>query len=250
MNINQYVDKLNGSLKVGIVDILLPLYGIKEFTIFEDLAEWFKLETNYEAEIFLKRKLKEKGIKGKIDFDSESDYISISSKRGQLILEVAIVINELTNNSIDEEIMTHFKKFINDWKMPKKQAWGVGDIFSIPISDGSYYFAQIIELIEGLTPIIVIFDLNLSEIPNEETVKEAKPLAVLSIVSDRLDNFFFKVVGNMHPLAKIPSVIRRDPIRNIQHSDQTIVEYCQAVSVNGNLDTYEDFTSNIEYLSR
>lgn len=250
MDIDQYLDKLNMKLKVGIVDILLPSYGIKGFTIFEDLAKLFKFETNYEAELFLKKKIKEKGIKGKIDFDLESDYISISSKNGQIMLEVAILINELSNNRIDEEAINDFKKFIDKWKMPKKQKWGVGDIFTIPLSDGSYYFAQIIELIEDVTPIIVILDLKLDQIPNDKTIKAAKPIAVLSIVSDKLDNFFFKVIGNMDPLFKIPPVIRRDPIRNIQYSDLLIVDFCEAVSVNGNLDMYEDFTSNTKYLSK
>lgn len=248
MNINLYVDKLNMSLNVGIVDILLPSYGMREFGIFEDLAELFKLETNYEAERLLKQRIKEKGIQGKVDFDSESDYVSIASKKGQIILEVAIVINELANQIIEKELVLEFMRYIDNWKMPKKQIWGVGDIFSIPISDGTFYFAQIIDLVEGVTPIIVIFDSNLDRIPDKGTIEEAKILAVLSIVSDKLDDFFFKVVMNTHPLAEIPAFIRRDPIRNIQHSGQTIIEFCQAIMDNEKLDKFDEFLGNVEYL--
>ncbi|MGG3890690.1 Imm26 family immunity protein [Metabacillus fastidiosus] len=249
MDINQYLDKLNFSLKVGKVDILLSNYGDKEFTIFENLANLFRLDTNFDAEVYLKGKIRDKGIKGKIIFDSESDYVSISSKKGETILKVATLINELSNNMLDEELLLYFEKFIMNWKTPKKQKWGKGDIFSIPLTDGSYYFAQVIDLIEDITPVIVIFNVNTDKVPTEETLKKANPLTVLSLIPDKLDNFLFRVVKNMTPLFNIPSKIRRDPIRNIQYSSQTIIEYCEAIKTKNQLDSFAEFNSNVTYLN-
>jgi hypothetical protein len=57
---------MESSLLVGKITINFPDYSSKEFFIFEDLAELYNFETNYEAEKYIYKKLKENGITKKV----------------------------------------------------------------------------------------------------------------------------------------------------------------------------------------
>jgi len=241
-------NKLENYLQVGLVKIFLPDHNSKEFFIFEDLATLLDIESNFEAEFFLKKKIKESGIKGKITLDSESDYVSLRTKNASLILSVALLINNLKKYSIEEEVITEYNKFLTSWKTPKKQKWGIGDIFSIPLSDGTYYFGQIVELVEGLTPICILFDVNKNTLPEYTELAKAEILTALSFIPDKLNDYSFKVINNLPLFAKIKENIRRDPVRNIQHSSITLVYYCEDIKFNKGSYKFESITSNREFV--
>ncbi|MFB3167350.1 Imm26 family immunity protein [Neobacillus sp. 179-C4.2 HS] len=173
---------MESSLLVGKIAINFPDYSSKEFFIFEDLAELFNFETNYEAEKYIKKKLKENGIK-KVSIDSESDFVSIQTKSHSLILDIAILINELANVSLDKETIRDLKNTLISVKPPKKQKWRLGDIFTIPIEDGTFCFGQIVELIEGTFPICVVFNLNNSVTPTLQELVSSEIIAAASISS-------------------------------------------------------------------
>lgn len=237
-------------MQIGIVKVFLPDYSSKEFFIFEDLATLLDMESNFEAEFFLKREIKERGLIGNITFDSESDYVSIRTKSSDLILSVALLINDLRNYSVEKTIIDEYRKLLTKWKAPKRQKWVIGDIFSIPLSDGTYYFGQIVELVEGLTPICILFDLNKSTLPTHAELAKAEILTALSLIPDKLDDYSFKIIGQFPLFAKIKENIRRDPIRNTQYSSIILIEYCEYIKFNKRSYKFEDIASNKEFVIR
>ncbi|PDY83412.1 hypothetical protein COA08_24500 [Bacillus cereus] len=50
-------------------------FSLKEYNLFEDLAEVLGLEGNYDAMKFVRNQVKEAGIKGRVCFDSENDCL-------------------------------------------------------------------------------------------------------------------------------------------------------------------------------
>jgi hypothetical protein len=183
---------MESSLSIGKITVHFPDHSSKEFFIFEDLASLFNFETNYEAEKFIKKKMKDNGITKKVDFDSESDLVSIRTRNPDVILEIAILINEIASSPIDKDAIKDFKNLLLAIKPPKKQKWGIGDIFSIPLSDQTYYFGQIVGKIEGLTPICIILNLNKKGLPEVAELNSSDTLGALSFIPDRMDNFIMQ----------------------------------------------------------
>lgn len=70
------------------------------------------------------------------------------TKQGDSILEVAIIINQLAIPPYREELNSDYieevRKTLTTWKRPKPQKWKEGDIFSIPLSDGSFGYGQVL----------------------------------------------------------------------------------------------------------
>ncbi|MFB3164606.1 Imm26 family immunity protein [Neobacillus sp. 179-J 1A1 HS] len=236
---------MESSLLVGKIAINFPDYSSKEFFIFEDLAELFNFETNYEAEKYIKKKLKENGTK-KVSIDSESDFVSIQTKSHSLILDIAILINELANVSLDKETIRDLKNTLISVKPPKKQKWRLGDIFTIPIEDGTFYFGQIVELIEGTFPICVVFNLNKSVTPTLQELVSSEIIAAASISSFYLDDFTYKVIITTEPLFQIQEKIRRDPIRRTQYHDSIFIEFC--TDYRKKSPKFYSITDNLQYV--
>jgi hypothetical protein len=236
------------SLSIGKIAVHFPDHSSKEFCIFDDLASLFNLETNYDAEKFLKKKIRENGITKNIDFDSESDFVSLRTRNASLILEVAILINELANISIDKESKEVFKKILFAFKPSKKQIWEIGDIFSIPLSDQTYYFGQIIGKIGGLWPICIILNKNKNVLPDKEELTSADIVGALSFIPDRLDNFTFKVVNNLPVLRQVDEKVKRNPILYSQYTSNCIIDFCEEFKNRGTSSKYWGFIDNKNYL--
>lgn len=60
-------------LQVREIRMFILDFSLKEYILFEDLAEALGLETNYDAMKFVRNQVKEAGLKGRVCFDSESD---------------------------------------------------------------------------------------------------------------------------------------------------------------------------------
>ena len=84
-------------LKFGGITIYFPSYSLSEFFINEDLAELFGLETSHEAANYIKKILKGKMESSykKLTIDYETNGIFITSKKGELIVEAAIIIKSI-----------------------------------------------------------------------------------------------------------------------------------------------------------
>jgi hypothetical protein len=191
---------MDTSCKLGKIEILLPDASTSYFFINDDLAELFKLETNNEALKLLRKTVREKiepNIYKRIGFDYESSAVIIRTSNAELILEIALVINELANVKLSEEEISITKNQLLSYKRPKKQKWKVGDIFQIPLVNGTYAFGQI--LWKNYTqPVCGLFDINKTDVPTLEEIISNPFTSILSLTPNSLDNHSWKVLGNMN----------------------------------------------------
>lgn len=109
--------------------MFIPDFSSKEYIIFEDLAGLLDLETNYDAMVFVRKQVKEAGIKGKVRFDSESDCVGIYSTNGNKMLQVAILVNELIDEEFTFANQREYEQFIGSWKRPKNKNGKLGMYF-------------------------------------------------------------------------------------------------------------------------
>ena len=110
--------------KLGKIEIFLPNASTSYFLINDDLAEFFKLETNNEALKLLRKTAREKlepNLYKRIGFDYESSAVIIRTINAECILEIALAINELANMTLSEEEISITKNQLLSHKRPKKQ---------------------------------------------------------------------------------------------------------------------------------
>jgi hypothetical protein len=236
-------------LSIGKIIVNLPDHSSKEFFIFEDLATLFNLESNYKAKSFIKKKIKEHGKKKKLDIDSETDFVSIRTKNARAILETAILINEIANEPINMDLIKEVEKKLMAFKPQRKQQWVIGDVFSIPLSDKTFYFGQIIAL-NGSTPACIILNLNknINILVEDTELTLANVLGALSFIPDRIDNFTFKVIKNLPLIRQADEKVKRNPIKDSQYSSVGIINFCEEIKSRGASSTYWGFIDNKNYL--
>ncbi|WP_163101612.1 hypothetical protein [Peribacillus alkalitolerans] len=191
-------------LQVGKIKIHFPNPTYKKFWFYADVAEFLQKETTEDAIRIIKKELKEmKGFKS-ISFDSESDGASFSHKSGEKVLEVAILINKLSDSSyeVDENIKDEIIKEIKTYKIPKGQEWNIGDIFAIPVeSDQSYYAGQIIDYNEDFGVVCIFFtkefeDINDIKLTNNSDFNRENVFAAMCFSDEYLSDFTFKIIRN------------------------------------------------------
>ncbi|NRF96136.1 hypothetical protein HQN89_35665 [Paenibacillus frigoriresistens] len=191
-------------MNVGFVKIHLPDYTIPTFMIAQSLAEEFSVETNYDALKKLRKTLRSSNddLHKIVKTDSEGGcvFIHASSKRVVEILRVAIVINELAIEPYHEQIDTtdnleKVKQLLLSWKRPKPQKWKVGDIFSIPLGDGTFSFGQVLWE-QYRSPNCALFDCRDIEILPIEKIMTSYVISVLQLGPENLNSFDWRIVGN------------------------------------------------------
>ncbi|OIK10670.1 Imm26 family immunity protein [Bacillus sp. MUM 13] len=197
--------------RLGKIEMLLPDASISYFFIDEDLAELFKLETNNEALKLLRKTAREKiepNIYKRIGFDYESSAVIIRTTNAETILEIALVINDLANVTLSEEEINNTKNQLLSHKIPKKQKWKVGDIFQIPLENGTYAFGQVVWK-SYTQPVCGLFDINKTNVPTLEEIMNYPFISVLSLTPSSLDNHRWKVLGNMQVKIQMEDVPRK-----------------------------------------
>lgn len=190
------------SIQVGMIKIHLPDHNSSGFMIIQSLKNEFQVSTNREAVKELRaalRKLNDELIKMvKIDYEDSFVLIKASSKRGEEILKVAILINELATNSVKIEpfYLEEVKQVINTWNKPKPQKWKLGDIFSIPLSDGSLSFGQVVWEKYRSSPNCALFECRGKDIPSIDNIVSSPVISVLNIGTECLNSFEWRIIGN------------------------------------------------------
>ncbi|WP_342043809.1 Imm26 family immunity protein [Bacillus sp. OTU2372] len=214
-------------IKIGALTIYFPDASSSDFFIIEDLAEFFGFETSLEAATFIKKKLKnrmEYPLK-KLKIDYETNGIFITSKNGEIIVEAAIIINELINIEIKNSEIVEVIKSVKNFKRPKKQRWVVADIFSIPLKNGSFSFGQIIKKDELGFPLCCLFDLVSNEVEEIHNIINENVVSILPISSQSLDNHTWKIIGNKSVVVAVEEVIKGQPknyLRRITRSTYSV----------------------------
>ncbi|MFC7371592.1 Imm26 family immunity protein [Fictibacillus iocasae] len=199
---------MNTSCRIGMIDVFLPDASTSYFRIDDDLAEYFHLETNDEAVKWLRKTLREKiepKLYKRILIDYESSAVMIRTTSSDLILETAVIINEMAHSNLSEEEAAIARKQLLSHKRPKKQKWKVGDIFQVPLENGTYTFGQVVW--KSYThPVCGLLDLHLSDVPPLEDFIPPSFIAVLSITPNFLDNHRWKVLGNLAVAIQVEDV--------------------------------------------
>lgn len=193
---------MNNEIKFGNFDISMPDEVSSMFGIFENLTDFFGVDYQSEAVDKLKNELKNIELKPKPNIDFESDYTQIDTRSADTIFRVAKVINRISISKYcvdfkEQELEEIYKK-LKKWKRPPRQKWEVGDVISVPMSNNSFAFGQIVGTHHTKTcPILALFDLikEDTEISIEE-LKNVKPLSVYNSDEYEIKNHIFKVLFN------------------------------------------------------
>ncbi|SIS39805.1 Immunity protein 26 [Chryseobacterium joostei] len=183
-------------------NIQLPDKSSAEFSIFEDLAELFGQEFQTEAVGILKDALKSPDLKPKPNIDYESDFVQVSSKNADAIFTVAKTIYQLTvpekRTEITEAELDDIYNQLKKWKRPPKQKWEIGDVFSVPLLDGTFSFGQIVGTHSTATsPVLTLFEIKQEKdnITTEELII-ARVLSVWNADEEPIVSHQYKILFN------------------------------------------------------
>ncbi|MGG2134583.1 Imm26 family immunity protein [Bacillus sp. S2(2024)] len=185
-------------IKFGAIEIQLPDASISYFFISEDFAELLGVETNAEAKKILQKELKsylDQKMYKRISFDQESNYVTISISKPDLMYIVAEYINQLINCPISEDDKNLIQDQLISYKRPKKQKWKIGDVFVITLTDGSYTFGQVLSK-EYSFPTCTLFDIRTTDILSPEEIVNQRKITLLTIIPIHLDSHKWKIIGN------------------------------------------------------
>ena len=185
-------------IQVGNIKINLPDENQSSFSIFEDLAELFDKEYQSEAIKLLKSKIKD--VKPKPSIDGESDFTCITTSNVDTLL---FVLNAIIDLSTDEykKSFSHIEQinlpkiFANAKKnRPKSKEWNTGDVFAIPLIDNTFSFGQVLST-KYCT--CVLFEIRSEKKTiNQLEFKKLKPISILHIQGDLLNNGTWQVLFN------------------------------------------------------
>jgi hypothetical protein len=197
----------NPEINFDFFTIQLPNESAAVFSIFEDLADFFGTEYQSEAFDLLKSKLKTLELKPKPNLDYESGFTQIDSKNADIIFEVAKTIHSLSvakkkNEFSKSELDTIYGQ-LKKWKRPPRQKWKIGDVFSIPLLDGTFSFGQIVGThLTSKSPILALFEIKQEQnIIATDKLIEAKVLSVWNSDDENIANHKYKVLYNEELIA-------------------------------------------------
>lgn len=181
---------------LGSVEIHGPTASEKRCSIFINLAKLFNTEYTSDAVEILKLKWKETGKKGKLDIDAESDYVSILTSKSAIV-DLAILINDISSNKYELNNVNEARNIIKGWKQPEPYAWEIGDIFTFQLNNGSFAYGQVLDKTYYNAPTCLLFSYKSEEIEhNIKAVINSKPISILHVHDDHLNDGAWKVIGN------------------------------------------------------
>lgn len=196
MNTNRY--KIIGPIKVNFPD-----ENENSFSIFEDCADFFGQEFQSDAYKLLKSRLKD--TKPKPSMDYEGDYLHISSANVDTIISTIEAIIELSNS----DNQTKFPRLdIDDLKKeftiakinrPKPKSWNTGDVFFVPLCDGSFTFGQVLNK-NQCTCVVYEFRSLIPQSITQANFSGLKPISILHLSNgDFLNNGHWGILFNEKP---------------------------------------------------
>jgi hypothetical protein len=182
-------------LEIGHIKIHGPTFSDKKCSIFEDLAELFKCETNFDAAKLLKDEWELLDKKGKIDLDSESDFVSILMAKSQSI-DLAILINKLAGKNIDKKVITSAKKELKTWKQPEAFLWKAGDVFYIGLTESIVVYGQVLSDDDKMPTCALFSYFTKTPTNNIDAILSSKAITILHVSDDYLNDQSWVVIGN------------------------------------------------------
>ncbi|ALZ64708.1 hypothetical protein FORC13_p223 (plasmid) [Bacillus cereus] len=239
-------------IKFGGLDIYFPKATISRFWISQDFVDFFKVDTNDEALQKIRKYLRENmelKLYKHIEFDCESDAVTISISKAEVMFLVAEMINDLLNIKVLTSEKEKIKKEMHLYKKPKKQKWNVGDIFSIPLQNNMCAFGQILEKIGNYEAFCVLFDgMYEEEASVNEAVCSKNIKVVLTIESYELDKHLYPVVEHRVPVILFPDNEKYDELRYPSHYSSILRDLAEAFQNIRNWKHYYDEALEYQYL--
>lgn len=228
------MNKSHSSLFIGKIEVFLPDSSISYFYIAEDLADYFKMETNYEAVKYFRKILREnmdlKDYK-RIEFDRESSEVVIRTSNALVMLEIVVLLNKLINFELSKEEIRKVEQQLILHKRPKKQKWTIGDLFLISLSNNTYALGQVVWL-SYTEPVCGLIDINFRQIPDLVEIENFNYISVLSVTSCSLNDFSWKVIGNKDVMIDKSEVDRKhigeSEIGSISHTSGVLDDLVEA----------------------
>jgi hypothetical protein len=186
-------------IQVGPIKINLPDENQSHFSIFHDLTELFGDEFQSDAVKKLRSRLKDIKPKASIDYEADNTHITTSNvdtlvavinSIGQLVTaEFKVTFQQVDINRINE-ILKAAKK-----NRPKPKEWQTGDVFSIPLLNGTFAFGQVLDK-KYCTCALFNLQSDNSTLPQEQ-FKRLQPISILHLSNgDLLNNGHWNILYN------------------------------------------------------
>ncbi len=192
---------MQDSVEVGPLTVFFPTGSLRSFWFAEDLTEMFGLEVNSEAEHRLRKALREHP-KGRLGFDHEGDAVTVNASNPVLMRHVLEVVRGLC---LDPEILpipAIEAAFVamQAAPKPKRQRWEIGNIFAVPLADGTWTFGQVVDSPgPELGATLALYEFRRPEpaITAEmvEDIVTSRTLTILHTTSAAIEDGRFHVVG-------------------------------------------------------
>jgi hypothetical protein len=195
------------AVSLGAVTIRPPSTNEARCSLFEDLAGIMGVETNEEAVERLETGWLRRGHQP-LDIDGGDTALILAGQ--DVIVEVALLIDELAapshRGNVTPEEVARVRGTVSAWTQPERVPWAVGDVFAIPLADGTFAFGQVLwEYDFGRNstmraPTCLLLGHRASTSAAETATLLASPaIAILHVSSENLDLGRWVVVGRAKP---------------------------------------------------
>lgn len=165
-------------IECGPLTVHLPDASDPTFWLMHDLARLFGHETNREAELRLKKALRESSVRG-LDIDAESDWVFVDARTPDAMVAALRVIRQLAPNAIfNDSELDAAGASMRAWRRPAAKAFDVGDVFAVPLTDDAFGAVQILAFTGDSpkrrgSPIVLALDLLSHDLPTLQARIEA-----------------------------------------------------------------------------
>lgn len=144
------------------------------------------------------------------------------------MLQVAKILNQLAYHSVSFEEEEKVGRQLLSYKKPKKQSWKQGDIFMFPLQERTFAVSQVLEK-NTYSAFCALFHKVYTGSPNFEREFSNKQIkAVVSILSENLDNHVYKVIDNKDLVISVPDTEEYDELRYGTHNSSFLEELAQS----------------------
>jgi len=193
---------VSNQIDLDVFKIYLPDGDSKSFMIYHDFAPLFGLSFQHDAVKAIRKAVKLSNFEKAPKIYWGENHIGIRTGSPEVIYKIAraidgLLLSHLKINLSDKEWLD-IRTFLVTWKIPRRQKWRIGDIFSITLFDGTFAFGQIL----SDKPTVVVFDYKNDgeDIIISELAKK-RILTILHVTDNSLNNWNWKVIGSNELLA-------------------------------------------------
>ena len=186
----------DATLEIGFLTIALPSVSCRNCSLMHDLAGVLDVEFNHRALGVFTEAWRAEGHRRKLSVDHEADFVCMEGGR-DAILEAAVLIHRLAGQEISADEVENARTRLKAHKRPKPKPWCLGDVFAVPLSDGSNAFGQVLwSPAEVKAPTCALFEHRAPEANADlEEVLTSRTLSITHESSEPLDAGRWSVIG-------------------------------------------------------